>query len=125
MKKGKRWILSFFVLLMLVAGGAAAFVWRLLNTPYKGYSQPRIAITIKEGNSVNSISRLLAEKGVIWNPWLLKGIFLYNKTQKESKAGDYVFERALTPFQVYEKLLKGEINYNVFTIPEGSTVFDI
>jgi UPF0755 protein len=125
MKKAKRWIFGFFLLLFLAAGGAAAYGWYLLNAPYKGYNQPRIAITINEGSSVNSICRLLSEKGVIWNPWLLKGIFLFNKTQKQSKAGDYVFDRALTPFQVYEKLLKGEMYYNFFTVPEGSTVFDI
>lgn len=124
-KRVRRWFLSIFLLLLLAAGGAAYYGWILLNEPYKGYSQPRIALTVKPGSSASGISRLLMNKGVIRNEWLLKGIFLYKKTAKESKAGDYVFDRPLTPFQVYDKLMKGEMFYNVFTVPEGSTVFDI
>ncbi len=74
---------------------------------------------------MNRISQTLWKKGVIRHPLLLKGIFVIKKTQKESKAGDYVFDRALTPFQVYEKLMKGEMYFDVYTVPEGSSVFDI
>jgi UPF0755 protein len=123
--KAKRRIFSVFLFLLLCGAASAYYVWILLNESYKGYSAQKIALTIHPGSSASAISNLLWQKGVIRNPWLLKGLFLYRETAKESKAGDYVFDRPLTPFQVYDKLMKGEMYYIVFTVPEGSTVFDI
>ncbi len=111
------------LVLATLLAGAAAYVQHLLSAPYKSYSGARIAVTISPGSSGSSISRMLHQKGVLHHPWLLKGIFLYRKTQ--GKSGDYVFDRPMTPWEVYEKLMKGETRYTLLTVPEGSNLFDI
>ncbi len=126
MKKFLRRLL--FACLAIVVPAAIVgwlYVQHLLRTPYKGYSEPRVLITIRQGSSLASILHALEQRGVIRDPWLLKAIFLYNDAAGKSKAGDYVFDRPLTPLQVFEKLMKGEISYTVLTVPEGSTIFDI
>jgi UPF0755 protein len=41
------------------------------------------------------------------------------------QAGEYRFGAAQTPWQVFEKIRKGETFYEELTIPEGNNIFDI
>jgi UPF0755 protein len=41
------------------------------------------------------------------------------------KAGEYLFERAATLPQVYQRIARRDIYFHVVTIPEGYTMFDI
>ena len=121
----KRRLALILLLCLTAAGGVVYHVHRRLSVPYKGYAEPKVAVTIQPGMSVNSIAHTLYLKGVISHPWYLKGIFIFKKTQGQSKAGDYVFDRPLSPWQVYEKLMKGEMQYTTMTVPEGANVFDV
>ena len=117
--------LVLLLLVLIVAGASAFYVHHLLTTPYRNYSEDRLVLTIPAGTSLSSISRTLESSGVVKYDWLLRGIFKWKKTEGQSKAGDYVFERALTPLQVYDKLMKGEMVYTVITVPEGSSLFEL
>lgn len=123
--KFRKFVVGLFLLVLLGVLGAGLYFYESLRMPYKGYSEPKIAVTISPGMSLNSIVYTLHQKGIVRNPALLKGIFLWKQTSGQSKAGDYVFDRPLSPLQVYEKLLKGEMSYTVVTIPEGTSVFDM
>lgn len=123
--KFRRFIVSILLLIAVAVLLGAVYITHLLQTPYKGYSEPKVAVTINRGMSLNSIVETLHQKGIIQNPWLLKGIFMWKRTAGQSKAGDYVFDRQLTLIDVYEKLLKGEMSYTVVTIPEGTSIFDM
>ena len=115
------------LILLILISGVAVFlhIRQRIFTPYKGYSASKIAVTIHPGTSVNSIAYTLHRKGIIPHPWYLKGIFIFHKTAGQSKAGDYAFDRPMSPWDVYQKLMKGEMLYTVVTIPEGANVFDI
>jgi UPF0755 protein len=41
------------------------------------------------------------------------------------KAGEYLFDRAASIPQVYDRIARGDIYFHVVTIPEGYTMFDI
>jgi UPF0755 protein len=123
--KLRRFATFFLLFLLVLAAAAGVGIHYLLITPYKTYTERLLPITIAPGTSVNAIAQILYRKGVIIHPWVLKGLFIFNKTQGQSKAGDYVFDRALSPLQVYDKLLKGETHYSVLTIVEGSNIFDV
>lgn len=114
----------FFILILAIAA-AGIFIWSQFNEPYRKFSEDKLLVAILPGTSLDSASRLLAAKGVVKNPWLLKSLFYYNRTQGKMKAGEYVFDRAMTPYQVYEKLLRGEQQYLVLTVPEGTNTFDL
>ncbi len=119
-------VFAIFLLICLISGVAGFLhIRKQIVTPYKGYSATRIAVTILPGSSVNSIAHTLHKKGIIPHPWYLKGIFIWNKTAGQSKAGDYAFDKPMSPWDVYEKLMKGEMQYTVVTIPEGSNIFDV
>lgn len=122
----RRKIFAAIILILILAIAAAGiFVWSQLNQPYRKFTEDKLAVAIRPGTSLDSASRLLATKGVIKYPWLLKSLFYYNRSQGMMKAGEYVFDRAMTPYQVYEKLLRGEQQYLVLTIPEGTNTLDL
>jgi len=123
--KFRRVLTIFAGLILILLAAGAGLVRYLIDTPYKGYAAPKTVVTIPAGSSVNMIAKMLHKKGMIRHPLLLTSIFIFRKTEGQSKAGDYVFDRALSPVEVYEKLMKGEIFYNVITVPEGSNLFDI
>jgi peptidoglycan lytic transglycosylase G len=114
-----------FFIFILVIGAVGIFIWSQLNEPYRKFSEDKLLVAIPSGTSLDSASRLLTTKGVLKHPWLLKALFYYNRTQAKMKAGEYVFDRAMTPYQVYEKLLRGEQQYLVLTVPEGTNTFDL
>lgn len=116
---------AIFLIFILAIAAAGIFIWSQLNQPYRKFTEDKLAVAIPAGTSLDSASRLLATKGVIKYPWLLKSLFYYNRSQGKMKAGEYVFDRAMTPYQVYEKLLRGEQQYLVLTIPEGTNTLDL
>ena len=121
----KKLLIVVIVLIVVASVFVTLHIRQKLFTPYKGYSDPKIAVTIHPGMSVNSIANALHRKGIIPHPLYLKGIFIFKKTAGQSKAGDYAFDRPMSPWEVYEKLMKGEMQYTVVTVPEGSNVFDV
>lgn len=122
----RRKIFAAIILILILAIAAAGiFIWSQLNQSYRKFTEDKLAVAIRPGTSLDSASRLLATKGVIKYPWLLKSLFYYNRSQGKMKAGEYVFDRAMTPYQVYEKLLRGEQQYLVLTIPEGTNTLDL
>jgi UPF0755 protein len=114
-----------FFILMLAITAIGIFIWSELNKPYRKFTEDKLLVAIPSGTSLDSASRLLTTKGVVKDPWLLKGLFYYNWTQAKMKAGEYVFDRAMTPFEVYDKLLRGEQQYLVVTVPEGTNTLDL
>ena len=124
-KRTKR-IFALLFLLVIIAVAAVVYVaWYAVNAPYRAYSEQRVFVSIPPGMSLDSATRTLANRGIVRHPLLLKGIFYYQRTQSQLKAGDYVFDRPMTPFEVYAKLLRGEQQYRVLTIPEGISTFDL
>jgi UPF0755 protein len=124
MTRRKIFAAIFFILILAIAT-AGIFIWSQVNEPYRKFTEDKLPISLPPGTSLDSASRRLATKGVIKYPWLLKSLFYYNHTQGKMKAGEYVFDRPMTPYQVYEKLLRGEQQYLVLTIPEGTNTLDL
>ncbi len=109
---------AFFVLLILAAAGAVAFV---LLTPYG--PDKETFVEILPGSSAMRIGRQLQEAGVIRTQyafyierWLQHGTL---------KAGDYRFDHPAPVSEVYGRIRRGDTYAIAVTIPEGSTIFDI
>ena len=124
-QSARRWLLGFLFAVLTIILLSSYYIYSLLITPYRTYTEPRLVVEIPRGTSLDSVARLLYAKGIVKHPLLLKLVFKWKRGEGQIKAGDYVFDRALTPMQLYDKLLKGEMTYTVLTIPEGSNVFDV
>ena len=108
-----------FVTALLAVG--VAFYW--FQTPYQNFRDSTF-VQIEHGMSSRAIAQKLASQGVVRSQWAFLAVRLLHP-RAGLQAGEYRFSGEETPLQVYDKIRRGEIFYEEFTIPEGSNIFDI
>ncbi len=109
----------------IVALAAAGLLYRELRRPYRGYSG-NLVIEIEPGTRTSEVALSLVSRGVLAHrvPFLiLHALDLLRR--RSVKAGEYVFDRPLTPLEVHRKLVQGDVYLRTVVIPEGSDRFDI
>ncbi|MFL6351845.1 MAG: endolytic transglycosylase MltG [Bryobacteraceae bacterium] len=114
-------LVTIAVAISVLVGGALAGYWYF--GPYRGF-RAQAFIEIEHGMSSQEIARQLAEKGVVRSRWAFAAIRALHP-RATLQAGEYRFGSTQTPWQVFEKIRRGEIFYDDFTVPEGSNIFDI
>ena len=114
-----RKFLGFVIVLVLVA---ALWLGNALFNPY-GPSQQKF-VTLKPGSSSRAIARTLQHVGVIRNYYAFLLLTLFEGRHK-LKAGEYAFEHPASAFEVYDRLVRGDVYVRVVPIPEGYNMFDI
>ena len=108
------------LLAALAAAGYAAF---RLHRGYRGFSGD-VFLEIPRGTSAGAIARRLAGEGVVRSRWdflLARAIERGRKLQ----AGEYRFDRAASPLDVFDRIARGDIFYYELLVPEGWNIFDI
>lgn len=105
---------------MLIGAGVGAY-WYL--GPYKGF-RTEAFVDVEHGMSSRKIARTLAHQGVVRSEWAFEIVRIIRPRAK-LQAGEYRFATAQTPWQVFEKIRRGEVFYEDVTVPEGSNMFDI
>ncbi len=108
----------YLALVLLLGAGS----WSCHSRAYQGYSGS-IIVTIEPGASSYQISKLMEERGAVESRWSLWVRYALNRSAK-FKAGEYSFDRPMTPAEVYTKLVRGDIVLYTLTVPEGSDRFD-
>ena len=107
----------------LLALGIAGFAIYRLNQPYRGFSEP-IFVDLPHGTSTAGVASALAKAGVVesrWDFWLAR----LAERGRKPQAGEYRFEKAATPLEVFDRLARGDIFYYQLVVPEGKNMFDI
>jgi UPF0755 protein len=112
--------LSLLVVLLLAAAGLLGY--RYFGA-YRGFREP-VFVDIGHGMSSRDIAAELARQGVVRADWIFLAVRVLRPRAK-LQAGEYRFADQQTPWQVFEKIRRGEIFYQDLTVPEGSNIFDI
>ena len=124
MNKDSRFLSRLFVAILLfclvLAAGVGVY-WYF--GPYKGYAGETF-LEINRGTTTQEIAQGLAHEGVLRSRWAFLVIRVLEPGAK-LQAGEYRFGAALTPWQVFNKIRRGEVFYQDVTFPEGSNMFDI
>jgi UPF0755 protein len=107
---------------VLAAGAGIAYQ---TFKPYRAYSGA-VLVNLEPGMGAASAARLLAARGVLRGRVPFLALYALGKYRRRTlKAGEYLFDRPLSPRDVYWKLVRGDIYYHLVVIPEGSDRFDI
>lgn len=114
-----RWILRLALAHALVL---LAFL-ALLLWPYQGYAG-QTTVIIESGMRRRAIAERLAAEGVLRFQWPFL-LYAYARSNRTLKAGEYVFDRPLSPAEVFSKLERGEVHLYALVVPEGYTRWDI
>jgi peptidoglycan lytic transglycosylase G len=112
--------------ILAALGVFAVLGWLLhdLRHPYRCY-QGTLNLAIEPGTSAPEVAALLVGRGVLAHrlPFLFR--YALGRPRHTLKAGEYNFDRPLSPLDVYWKLVEGEIHLYAVVIPEGSDRFDM
>ena len=118
-------LLGVLLLLVLVAGAAGAFLYVRVNQPYRGYEGAEQFVEIPPGAGSVGIGDRLVDGGVIRDRSTYRMAVWMTGQGRHLKAGDYRFDRAMTPFEVIDKIARGDVYVIHVTFPEGLTMTEM
>jgi UPF0755 protein len=119
-----RRLIPIFLLLALLAGGAAFWLYNAVHTPV-AHNKADTYITIDQGLASNRILDILEGHGIIQEHLATKIYLRFFKRNARMEAGDYLFPSPISPVEVIEQLKEGKKRTQTLTIPEGWTRFEI
>ncbi len=115
----RRIVIVLFILGLL----GAAVVMGSLFVPYRGF-QNQVFLDFEKGTSTRAMASQLESSGVVrygWQFLLVRVVRMSSKLQ----AGEYRFDRAASAYDVFGRILRGDVFYYEVAVPEGSNQFDI
>jgi UPF0755 protein len=112
------------VVLVLAALVAGALFYDAVYSPYGKFPPEGVFVEIPRGASIRRIAVTLAEQGVVRRALTFE--FLARlRGRADLKAGEYHFNRPVTADEVLARLVRGDLYYLTFTVPEGLTMFQV
>ena len=128
MKKLMLGLLGFAVFSGAIVAGGAYFYWQKLES----YGQNSLGgdgvvdVVVPKGANPKKVARILQKNGVIEDAeFFYRYARFVAKEAHKIKAGEYVLDKAATPFEILRALQTGKRKEVRFTVPEGSSKVDI
>lgn len=122
---GGRGLVAFILVLLLIAGGAAAYFYvdysRFADTPLAPISETK-TIDVPMGSAVPYIVHLIDSESIFGGPsiyWRL--LARQMNVAGKLKAGEYALDPGVTPRMLLQKMAAGDVIQHHFTIVEGWT----
>jgi UPF0755 protein len=117
-------VLLLLVLVIAVASAAYVFYGRV-NQPFRGYSGADQLVDIPAGAGTNTIRQRLIDAGVIRDALTYRLALWRTGAARRLQAGEYRFDRPMTPVEVLGKIARGEVDLVQITFPEGLTIAEM
>jgi UPF0755 protein len=115
-----------FVLLVLIGAGAAAgLLYMRVYQPYRGYAEAEQFVDLPQGIGSLPIGERLVQAGVMRDLATYRAALWLSGQGRHLKAGDYRFDRAMTPLEIIDKIARGDVFVITVTFPEGLTIAEM
>src|SRR5436190_4761143 len=118
-------LLALLLVVALVAGAAASWIYFGVRQPFRGYPTPEQFVEIPQGLGPRAIGERLAGAGVVRDGMTFRAALLKDGGATKLKAGEYRFTDPMTPLQVIDKLRRGDVYVIPITFPEGLNVLEM
>jgi len=118
----KKVLVALVVLILLGTAAAAYVVFGRLNQPFRGFSDPEIFVAIPSGAGSNAIGERLIAAGIVRDRMTYRFALWRSGQARTLKAGEYRFDREMTPLEVLDKIARGEVYLLNLTFREGLTI---
>ena len=119
-----KYFLYLVLVVVLAAGGYAAWMWYSLTQPYQDLPTEGVFVDIPRGASSRLVGYLLKDNRVIRSSLAFE-IYARRHPRATLRAGEYLFDHPMTGSDVFWKIANGQIYEQAFTVREGETIFDI
>lgn len=96
-----------------------------MRTPYKAYAEPSKRVEVRRGQNTAAIIRHLQKEGFLRDEWIPLVYMKVFRNRDSLKAGVYEFDKPLSPVEIIDKLVRGEVILKTITIREGLDRFAI
>lgn len=118
-------ILTLFLGIAVVITGLLSYnFYKTITTPLSPEAS-QVVIELKKGGSLNNISSLLRQKGLIKDPHAFKLLAIIKGVVSNLKAGEYRLSPAMTQVEILNKITRGLVIQHSITIPEGYNIYEI
>jgi peptidoglycan lytic transglycosylase G len=118
-------LIAFVLLLLAIAGGGVAVMYLRVHQPYRGFGGTEQFVELPPGSGSIAIGQRLVDAGVVRDLTTFRTALWVSGQGRHLKAGDYRFDRAMTPFEVIDKVARGDVYVITVTFPEGLTIAEM
>ena len=119
-----KYLLILILVVVLAAGGYAAWMWYSITQPYQDFTNEGVFVELPHGASPRYAAYLLKRSGVVRSKLAFE-IYARRHPKRTLQAGEYFFDHPMTGRDVFWKIAGGQIYEQPFTVREGETMFDI
>ena len=113
------------LVLIVIAGVLAAAIYQRARAPYRGYVDAERFVDIPAGEGTRAIGERLVAAGVVRDVLTYRVALWMSGDARRLKAGEYRFDRAMTPGEVLGKIARGEVYVVNLTFREGLTIAEM
>src|SRR5262249_18148919 len=92
---------------------------------YRAFTGTEQFVELPPGSGSLAIGQQLVDAGVVRDMVTFRSALWLSGQGRHLKAGDYRFERPMTPFEVIDKIARGDVFVITLTFPEGLTIAEM
>jgi peptidoglycan lytic transglycosylase G len=118
----KRLFLVLVVLAVFTALGVGVVLYQRTSEPFKGYDAAEQFVTIELGSGTRTIGQRLIQAGVIRDEATFRAALWRSGRARALQAGEFRFDRPMTPAEVIDKIASGDVYNRRITFPEGLSI---
>jgi len=96
-----------------------------VGQPFRAYAGDEQFIEIPQGSGSRAIGDRLVSGGVVQDNLTFRLALWRSGKARQLKAGEYRFDRAMTPAEVIDKIARGDVYTIAITFPEGLTIVEM
>jgi UPF0755 protein len=111
--------------LAAIAVAAALWLYARAMRPFRGYTGPEQLVEIPARGGSRTIGAELVRAGVIRNVLTYRLALWQSGKSRQLKAGEYRFDRPMTPGEVIDKIARGDVYLIHLTLPEGLNLHEM
>lgn len=115
-------LLAVVLVLALLAGASAWLVHRRIHTPFRAFEAAEVFLDIPSGTGARAIGERLATEGIVADALTFRAALWWTGRTRDLKAGEYRFDRALSPVELVDRLARGDVYKRLITFREGLTI---
>ena len=118
----KRLLLVLVVLAVFAALGVGVVLYQRTSEPFKGYEAAEQFVMIEPGSGTRTIGQRLIQAGVMRDEATFRAALWRSGRARALQAGEFRFDRPMTPAEVIDKIASGDVYHRRITFPEGLSI---
>ena len=116
-----RYVAALLLAIFLIAGWLTADMLHFLFTPASPAPVEKVVV-VPLGKPLPQLSELLQNEGVVTSASKFLWLMRLKGAARQIKAGEYLLSTGLSPSELLDKLVRGEVLLHQITFPEGYTL---